>query len=790
MGKEGGDRYLAERAELMLTRQKNQGFAPMKQHISYTETMKVNTLYPFIFLFLTIILLAACQAPPPGGITTDEFVLQEGFAIDLVASEPLLASPMAMTFDLEGRIWVVEMPGYMRDINGSDEQRPDGRIVILSDKDKDGRMDQRTLFIDSLVLPRAVSLAYGGLLYTDQSKLWWVAIDGDQPGQKVLVDSVYVVGGNIEHQPNGLLYNLDNWLYSAKSNARYRLKDGKWLKEPTSFRGQWGISHDNEGRLFYNSNSSPLKGDYTTPNQFIKNPFLKPEASINQTIHENTLFYPIKATSINRGYVEGQLDSLGKAKAFTSACGPVIYKGDQFPPEFQGNAFVCGPEGNLVKRYILQEDQVKIKGKNAYQSAEFLVSTEESFRPVNLYNGLDGSLYILDLRKGVIQHKAYMSSYLRDQMLSKGLDEVNGLGRIYKVTAKDRPQNQAPDFSHFLPKDYLPLLQHANGQLRSQAQQYLVFGKHTELAAGLQGIALDESSPYGQIHALWTLEGLDLLDNELLLQVSQKSNNPIVFSHLLQLATLFPAAEKQLLALFQKARQLSSPKVDLQLCHSLGQFNSPESQALFLGLAQQYSKNPSFCEALISGIHGKEQIILDQLLPAYADAPLVEMLRNTLDNIKANKLQAPKIRTEVFEDGRTKAARLYSTFCATCHGEDGRGMADIAPPLYESEYVTSSAEQLILIVLNGLYGPITVNGKAYELNSVMPGIKNNPELSDDDIAALLRFVSNGFNSTGQPINGQKVKKIRQMTADLEDVFTVESLKQWMLDNLGEDKALD
>ena len=181
----------------------------------------MNRKFKIVCLF-AITALVACKEQK-SSISTDEFILKEGFKIDLIAAEPLLSSPMAMEEDAEGKLWVVEMPGYMRDINASEEDTPDGRIVILEDSDKDGVMDKRTVFLDDLVLPRAISLVYGGLLYTDAPKLWWTAIENGQPkDEPVLVDSLYVVGGNIEHQPNGLFYNLDNWIYSAKCQVRYQ----------------------------------------------------------------------------------------------------------------------------------------------------------------------------------------------------------------------------------------------------------------------------------------------------------------------------------------------------------------------------------------------------------------------------------------------------------------------------------------------------------------------------------------------------------------------------------------
>ena len=170
--------------------------------------------------------------------------IEDGFAIQLVASEPLITAPVAMSFDKDGRIWVVQMNDYMPDTAGTGEDRPTGKIVILSDKNRDGLMDDRIIFLDSLVMPRAICLIENGILVAEPPKLWYYEIENDRPVKKTLVDSSYAEGGNVEHQPNGLLRGLDNWIYSAKSAKRYRKKGNTWLIERTHFRGQWGITQD------------------------------------------------------------------------------------------------------------------------------------------------------------------------------------------------------------------------------------------------------------------------------------------------------------------------------------------------------------------------------------------------------------------------------------------------------------------------------------------------------------------------------------------------------------------
>jgi len=353
----------------------------------------------------------------------DEFRLRDGHQIRLIAQEPMIQSPVAMAQDIRGGLWVAEMRGYMRDLDGNDEDLKDGRIVRLEDTDDDGVMDSSSTIFDNLVNPRAISLVYGGILFTDSTSLIWAPIEGDQVGAKILVDSLYMLSGNLEHQPNGLYYNLDNWIYSAKSNIRYkRTPDGKWLKEPTSFRGQWGISSDHLGRLIYNHNAAPLMGDYTLPNAMLGNPYLQIEETVGNYYTDDMRLYPAQATSVNRGYNPKVLDKDKKLIHYTSACSPLIYYGHGLSDEYEGSAFVCAPEANLISNYTI--DHVSLSATKDSTKEEFLVSMDETFRPVSLITGFEDALYVIDMRKGVIQHSAYMSSYLREKIKEKKLDKV------------------------------------------------------------------------------------------------------------------------------------------------------------------------------------------------------------------------------------------------------------------------------------------------------------------------------------------------------------------------------
>ncbi|MBI4663897.1 MAG: dehydrogenase [Verrucomicrobia bacterium] len=454
------------------------------------------------------------KPPPSPALSPEEalktFQLPDGFRIELAASDPMVQDPIAIAFDEDGRLWVVEMRGFMPTIDRDGELDETGRISLLEDADQDGRFEKATVFVDKLVLPRAVAALNGGILFVSASKLWF-ADDKDADGKAdrtVLVDPNYG-GGNLEHAPNGLMRALDNWVYNAKSQYRYRLVDGLWIKQRTEFRGQWGIAQDNYGRLVYNVNYSQLLGDVAPPNYMGRNSHHKTAAGLNLAISTNQQVFPIRMnTAVNRGYRTNILDRTGRLREFASSCSPLIYRGDNLPEEFQGNAFVCDPSANLIKRNIVFNQGLALTSKFAYENSEFLASTDERFRPVNVFNGPDGALWIVDMYRGIVQHGAFMTSYLRRESLERGLDKPINLGRIYRVVTLDKTPEKSPKLSRESDAWLVQRLSHPNGWIRDAAQRLLVERRGRSVVPELVQVALNDPNHLGRIHALWTLEGL------------------------------------------------------------------------------------------------------------------------------------------------------------------------------------------------------------------------------------------------------------------------------------------
>lgn len=738
-----------------------------------------------------------CSQPDKSGNTSDSLAflsspvispqaainkmhIEDGFEVKLVASEPLITAPVALNFDTHGRIWVLQMNDYMPDTLGTGEEQPTGKIVILSDKDGDGVMDERKVFLDSLVMPRAICLIEDGILVAEPPKLWYYSIQNDKPASKTLVDSTYAAGGNVEHQPNGLLRAMDNWIYNAKSAKRYRKQGNKWLIERTHFRGQWGISQDKWGRLFYNNNSENLLGDEFSPGLGAYNENQRRVTGFNKKIVPDDSVYPARPTpGVNRGYVKGVLDEKKRLTTFTAACGPVIYTGDLFKENYRGNAFVAEPSANLIKRNILTDNGYRVDGRQAYNDKEFLASEDERFRPVNLYTGPDGALYIVDLYRGIIQHKTYLTTYLKNEIKKRELTQPLNCGRIYKIVpvgTKTRLAAVASDTASLLKSLY-----NANGWIRNEAQQLMVDSKNSQLTVSLKKILQQRDNLPAAAHALWTLEGLNTLDWKDVRPLLNDASWPVRMEALSALPSLinknnYPEVVLALRSSIDKGDTLAAPYIAF-LAHSIQPYDKKQAHDLLTALAGKFINNGYVADAIISNLQNSEKDFQKEMMRINPDTTLVlnRRLKRVLDDIVSMKSRSNQDRIrKLFPKG----AQIFQSICQTCHGRDGNGIAGMAPPLDKSEIVTDK-NKFIPIVLYGLTGPVQVNGKLYkapEINGDMPGLVHNPEFNNEDFADILNFIRNSWNNKGKQITADDVNEVRTKYKDRTNPFTIGELK--------------
>ncbi|WP_345033094.1 DUF7133 domain-containing protein [Ravibacter arvi] len=715
------------------------------------------------------------------GQSLKEFTLEEGFEISLVASEPMVQTPVAMLFDARGRMWIAEMTGYMPDVSGTGEDRPNGRIVILEDTDSDGRPDRRKIFLDSLVLPRSLCFVDNGLLVAEPPNLWFYPIENDRPGKRTLVDSVYAVGGNVEHQPNGLLRTVDNWIYNAKSAKRYRRYGDGWKIENTHFRGQWGISQDNQGRLYYNHNSANVLGDNFLPGFGHWNANQKRLAGYNNPIVANNRVYPIRPTpGVNRGYMPGILDDSLRLVNFTAACGPLVYRGDLFDPAYRTSVFVPEPSANLIKRNIIDEQGFRTPGRQAYTGREFLASTDERFRPVALCDAPDGAMYVLDMARGIIQHKTYVTPYLRGEIQERSLTNPLNNGRIYKITPKgavSRPLAVNADTD----AELVALLGHANGWIRDHAQQTLVDQKRLGSVPALKKVAASSKNEIEIIHCLWTLEGLGKISTEEVLPLyDSRSYRMRAMAFGLTASVLdknnFRTFEKIWSKLLAENQTDVFPYLAFSM-HALSGYDPVFAADMLKKLAEKQPDDAFTAGAVISNLEGKEEKFLQALQVSDTASIIVRQLNAAIQNgISRAASQSKAMLASQYPLG----AEFYNTICQTCHGADGNGIPSLAPPLNQSEWVNGRKDILTGIVLFGLTGPVTVNKRLYqapEISGDMPGIGYDPAISNEQIAQMLSYIRKSWQNNAEPVSAGEVEALRKKFSGREKAFTTSELEQ-------------
>lgn len=578
-------------------------------------------------------ILADLERPPAPVLSPSQaletFRVAPGFRVELVASEPLVVDPVAMDWDDEGRLYVVEMRGFMPDVDGNGEDQGIGRVVILEDEDGDGRMDTSQVFADGLVLPRAVQVLPEGVLIAEPPNLW---LCKDTTGdlvcdEKRLLGEYAAEGPNVEHRENGLLAGIDGWVYNAKSDRRFRLANDEVEASETPFRGQWGIAQDDEGLLYYNHNSGFLYGEVFPGEYAMRQAATRARAQkpgINVPLSNGEQVWGIRvAPGLNRAYNAGTLRADGRQDAPTAVSGLVIQRGDQYGEEYVGDAFVPESGGNAVAHFALSREGIELSAEHrlyedeAWEQREFLASTDERFRPVDARVGPDGTVWVIDMYRGVIQHAYYVSDYLRDYVLSNDLAPPGAQGRIWRLVRDDREIDRAIPPLSFVAQQ-LDALDHANGWVRDRAQRRLVFQLSQSpsadptgsVLARLRSLAFD--TPLGRVHSLWTLSLLAELDVETW-RLGLADPDPRVRRAALRAGESLlrmPGRGSENARAVEVLLEDPDPAVRLQALHSFSESEIPkEERQLFVERLGKIARGGSVLvrQAILSGLDGSEQ---------------------------------------------------------------------------------------------------------------------------------------------------------------------------------------
>jgi mono/diheme cytochrome c family protein len=444
---------------------------------------------------------------------------------------------------------------------------------------------------------------------------------------------------NVEHNANSLLWALDNWIYTSEVDTMLRLRDGKFEIAKTLSRGQWGATQDDVGRVYRNNNSSALHVDLVSGRYFVRNPSLVrtrgsfeflggPDAALNAT-------WPARPTpGVNRGYQTGVLRDDGRLASFTAVSAPTVYRGDRLPAQLYGNVFLAEPSGNLVSRVIVTDNGRTLRARKAYQRGEFITSTDERFRPVYLSSAPDGTLYVVDMYRGIIQHKGYITEYLRDQILSRKLEQPTARGRIYRVMHKSTRRDRNPALAAASATQLVQLLSHPNGWWRDTAQRLLIERNDASAVDPLKNLAMSARHPRTRLHALWTLDGMSRLEEGDVSRALHDSSRDVRTSAVRLSERWLREPNHPMHAAVLALTKDPDWAVRQQLAASLGELPRDEKEKTLAGLLDRYASDPVALDAALSGLRGSEPAVLERLLSTPAEsiprATAITMLAATI----------------------------------------------------------------------------------------------------------------------------------------------------------------
>lgn len=680
-----------------------------------------------------------------------QFLLPDGYCIEPVLTEPQIEQPGAIAFDGNGRMYVLELRTYMLTADSDGELDPASRISRWEDTDNDGVYDRGTVFVDSLVFPRFV-LPYGKdcvlAMESNQDNVYrYTDTDGDgRADQKELFSNRFGRPGNVEHQQAFLYWGMDNWLYSTVNAFRVRETSAGVIREPTGFnRAQWGITHDDDGKLWFLGGASGLPSYFQFPIHY-------GNFEVEGQFAEG--FEVPWGAPVGVADMQGGMDQVrqpdGSLNRVTGAAGNDIYRGDRLPRDLYGQLFY----GEPVARIVRQVDPVVSEGlttlRNPYQAdrSEFLRSTDPLFRPVDLTTAPDGTLYVTDMYHGIIQEGQWVQkgSYLRTKIEQYQLDKVVGLGRIWRITHEgmQRDRNR-PRMLDQKPAELLQYLSHPNGWWRDKAQQLIVLSGDRSLAPALENMARTHENLLARFHALWCLEGLGSLREGLVSQLASDPQARMRIQALRAGESLFKKGAASLRAVYEKA--LADPDADVAL----------------QGMLSARHLNFEDLEGLVS-----------RAMATHASRGIQVTGSQLLASLSQQEAEADQAISAAQRASLERGAVNFNELCVQCHGADGTGTPvgdgqTLAPALAGSLRVQAHPEYTIRAVMHGLEGPI--DGKSYA-GGIMVG---NREQSDQWIADVVSYIRAHLSNGASPVTEAQVARIRKATASQAEPYTFESL---------------
>jgi len=557
------------------------------------------------------------EFPPP--LAPEEslraLATRPGLYVELVAHEPLVVDPIAVDFGLDGRVWVVEMRDYPSGIDGAG--KPGGRIKILEDADGDGRLDRATVFLDAVPFPTGVLEWRGGaLVCAAPDILYAVDDDGDRRADRVETLFSGFETGNYQARVNGLSWGLDGRVYGAAGlfGARVRCaRSGATVEllrsdfsfdpdigdfAPAAGLSQQGRPRDDFGNWFGNENwfllrHYPLADRYVARNPHVASPNPRVDVPIGDDPHRLS---PLSRTL-------RRFNDPSHAGRVTSACGPTIYRDRILGDDLRGDAFICEPVHNLVHRLALEPRGVSFAGARAPDEAEseFLASTDAWFRPVQAITAPDGSLWIVDMYRFVIEHPRWIPA---ERLALLDVRAGAERGRIYRIVPGDAPLRRVENLATLADAELARRIVSPNGVVRDLVHRELAHraprgASLGAIVATLIDASVNDDDPAVRVQAAAALATLEALDDATLLR-ALGDRDARVRAHALGLVEKRPTIDGAIAPRLAELAADGDPRVRFALALALGERREPAAARLLAALAATALDDPWLRAAVLS----------------------------------------------------------------------------------------------------------------------------------------------------------------------------------------------
>lgn len=589
------------------------------------------------------------------------FQLDDGLKIEIVAAEPEVIDPVAIAFGADGSLWVVEMRDYPK--GPKPGEPPYSKIKRLIDSDEDGRFETATVFAENLLFPTGLLPWQDGVIVTLAGEIAFFA-DRDGDGKAEFKETWFTgfAQENSQLRHNHPTLGLDGSIYVANglrggtivatkpewtaknepvklTGFDFRFDPHTGVSEAITGNGQFGLTFDDWGNRFVCSNRNPCQ-HVVLENWQLK---LNPLVAVKSVMHdvaaagENSRIYPI-----SKFWTTSQLH----AGQFTAACGVTIFRGNGLGESYYGNAFTCDPTGNLVHREVLTPDGATFSGASPYREREFLATPDTWFRPVNFAHGPDGSLYVVDMYRAVIEHPDWVPVELKNRP-----DERFGedRGRIYRIVSrkhsidrKAKDQRLKQDSISELAK----MLSHPNAWQRDTAFRLLSETRSPEIIPAVFAIDKVSTSPPGRVAAIHLR---NRLENRFFFERPDESEHPRVREALWK---HYRSAN-----LYQLPID-SDPSARFQEVLSLGAVTKISPAELLRSMTpviQQGIDDPWMQTAILLNVREQGQLLLQPILAEPVDAEN----RNRREEFLENYGALISTRGNAEEETETLKATLY-----------------------------------------------------------------------------------------------------------------------------------